>query len=243
MSRWKASSLYLLVCAVVASCVLSFMLLVWFPWPLFQITAGGQLALILIAVDMVLGPLLVLVVYREGKKSLKLDLAVIATLQISALAYGIYNINLARPAYLVFANDHFGVVTVKDLEPGDLVRVTRPEFKHIPWGRPRYVAAEPPSERRAKNEVEVGHAFGKELEMFPHFYVPYTARAGEALKRARSIELLQKRAPEVLASFLRKSGKSADSVRFLPLRGPIGSASVLVDAVTAEPLKIVLVDP
>ena len=243
MSRWKASSLYLLMCVIVACTVLACMLLVWFPWPLFQITGGSHLAFILVSVDVVLGPLLVLIVYREGKKSLKFDLAVIALLQLSALAYGIYSISLARPVYIVFTVDRFDIVTAKDLDPADLAEVRRPEFQGRPWGRPRYIGVRFPTDPKQREKVQMSGMAGKDLQMFPQYYEPYSALAADALKRAQPLAKIRARAPAIVDDYLESSGRSEDSVRFLPLRAPQQDASVIVDADTGDPLKILLIDP
>ncbi len=36
MTRWKASGLHLLISAVVAVAAIAGMLLIWYPWPLFE---------------------------------------------------------------------------------------------------------------------------------------------------------------------------------------------------------------
>jgi len=56
------------------------MILVWYPPPLFQLLGGFELLLLIVAVDIALGPLLTLVVFKSGKKRLKFDLSVIALL-------------------------------------------------------------------------------------------------------------------------------------------------------------------
>jgi hypothetical protein len=243
MSRWKASGIYLLVCAAVATAALIFMRLVWFPGALFGLTGGSGLLLILVSVDVVLGPLLVLIVYKQGKSSLKFDLAVIAALQISALAYGLYNVSLARPVYVVFTIDRFDVVTAKDLDPTDLAQVATPQFKTIPWGRPQFISVTSPTDVKAANKVLESALSGKDLQMFPQYYVEYASTKAEVLKRAQPLDAIQKRAPQVIDKFLQGTARTAASVRFLPLRAPKADGAVLIDAASAEPLDIVAVDP
>lgn len=243
MSRWKASGIYLLVCAAVATAVLVFMRLVWFPGALFGLTGGSGLLLILVSVDVVLGPLLVLIVYKQGKSSLKFDLAVIALLQLSALGYGLYSVSQARPVYVVFTVDRFDVVTAKDLDPGDLVQVTLPQFKNVPWGRPQFIAVSRPTDIAAANKVLESALQGKDLQMFPQYYTEYSVATTEILKKAQSLESLQKRAPQLIEKFLQGTGRSASSVRFLPVRAPKADGAVLIDATSAEPLQIAAVDP
>jgi hypothetical protein len=43
--------------------------------------------------------------------------------------------------------------------------------------------------------------------------------------------------------YLKSAGRPPESVKFLPLRGRVSDAAVLIDAVTGSPLETVLVDP
>ena len=54
------------------------MLAVWYPQPYFAAMGGATLILLLIGVDVVIGPLITLIVFDPKKKSLRFDLAVIA---------------------------------------------------------------------------------------------------------------------------------------------------------------------
>ena len=81
----------------VATAVLAFMLSLWYPGPLFEAAGGDRLVFILVAVDVTLGPLITLVIFKAGKKGLKFDLAVIASLQLAALVYGMHTVYVARP--------------------------------------------------------------------------------------------------------------------------------------------------
>lgn len=117
LNRYKAAGIHLAISAAVAVVVLALLLLVWYPQPYFRLAGGAGLMLILIGVDVVMGPLLTLIVFDPAKKSLKLDLAVIAALQVAALAYGITVIAQARPVFVVFAGDRFTVVAANQIDP------------------------------------------------------------------------------------------------------------------------------
>lgn len=242
MSRWKASSIHLLLSGAIVGSVLLFMVTVWYRWPLFEIAGGGGLTLILAGVDVTLGPLITLVVFKAGKKGLKFDLSVIALLQVAALAYGVHVVYLARPVYVVFAFDRFDLVTAKDLDPQDLARVTREEFKRPPLGTPPYIAAELPADPKAQLNVIMTAFSGKDLEKYPQYYVPYAQQAQNALKHAKPVSLLLERGTAVWR-YLNSAGRSPESVEFLPLRGRSSDAAVLIDAVSGMPLETVLVDP
>lgn len=244
LSRWKASAIHLGLSACIAGALLALMLLVWYPWPLYSIAGGRGLTMILVGVDVVLGPLITLVIFKAGKKGLKFDLAVIALLQLSALAYGVHTVFVARPAWLVFNVDRFNLVAAIDLDPADLAKVTRPEFRSPPIDGPRFVATTLPKDRNARLKLLDSALAGKDVQLFPQRYVPYEQEAAHALGHARRLEVLQKRDRKgVVQDYLDSSGRAADSVKFLPLRARTADAAVLLDAKTGMPLKIVLVDP
>src|SRR4249919_365709 len=111
MSRWQASGLHLIISAAIAGAVIALMLSLWYPGPLFEAAGGNDLLVILIGVDVVVGPLITLVIFRSGKPGLKFDLSVIAALQIAALLYGMHAVFLARPAFIVFVRDQFQVAS------------------------------------------------------------------------------------------------------------------------------------
>jgi len=222
--------------------VLVFMVTVWYRWPLFEVSGGSGITLILAGVDVTLGPLITLIIFKSGKKGLKFDLTVIALVQATALAYGIHVVYLARPVYLVFAFDRFNLVTAKDLDPKDLAMATSDEFKHLPLGRPGYVGAVMPRDSRQQLKVILTALGGKDLQLYPQYYVPYDEVAKDALNHAKDVNILLKRDSVPMRRFLESAGRSPESVRFLPLRARV-DAAVLVDAVSGEPLGVVLVDP
>jgi hypothetical protein len=86
--RWKAAGLHLALSALIALTVVLLLLAVWYPQPYFQAMGGEKLLRLLIGVDVVLGPLITLIIFDPRKPALKWDLAAIAALQVTALAYG-----------------------------------------------------------------------------------------------------------------------------------------------------------
>src|ERR671911_2468131 len=139
MTRWRAAGIHLLISACVAAAVLTAMLTFWYPPPLFEAMGGVGLALILVGVDVVMGPALTLVVFRSGKPGLKFDLAAIALFQLAALLYGCYVVSLARPAFIVFVKDQFQVATVAELDPQYLAEARYPQYRSPPWSGPELV--------------------------------------------------------------------------------------------------------
>ncbi|MEZ5729990.1 MAG: hypothetical protein R3E48_19625 [Burkholderiaceae bacterium] len=151
-NKLRAGGVHLLISATVVAVVVVLAWRVWYPG--YLSIAAGMLTMIgiLAAVDIVLGPVCTFIVYRPGKQSLRFDLAVIAGVQLLALAYGVHAIYVARPAYIVFAIDRFEVVSAAELEPRQL-KLASPEFRGLPRTGPRLVAARLPGDREERNAL------------------------------------------------------------------------------------------
>src|SRR5476649_2308069 len=146
ISRWKASAIHLSASAVIAAAVIWAMLWIWYPSPFFEALGGMRLIALIVGVDVVLGPLITLIVFDINKKSLKFDLATIVILQLAALFYGVHIAFQARPVYLLFVKDRFEIVAANQLEPEQLAKATRPEFKTVPFSGPWTAAADLPTD-------------------------------------------------------------------------------------------------
>ena len=73
-TRWQASATHLLISVAIAAVALFVLLRVWYPPPLFTAEGGNDLLFILVAVDVVIGPLITLIVFKSGKPGLRFDL-------------------------------------------------------------------------------------------------------------------------------------------------------------------------
>lgn len=237
MNRWKAGAIHLGISTAIAVTVVTVMLLVWYPPPYFDAMGGSDLVLILVAVDVVLGPLVTLIIFdtRKPRRLIRLDLAVIGALQLAALAYGVGVLAEARPLYMVFAVDRFDVVSANEMREEELDRVKDPRFRGVSWGRPRLVAARSPAEPDEQLRVIESALAGADLHTFPQYYVPYETLAAEALKKSRPLERLRKghidEAPRIDAE-LARLGRKLEDTRYLPLKARKRDYSVLLDAKT-----------
>ncbi len=82
MSRWQAFGIHLVISTLLLLAMLAIILLLWYPGLLFSVDGGWMGLRIVIGVDLVLGPLLTLVVFKAGKPGLKFDLSCIAAFQL-----------------------------------------------------------------------------------------------------------------------------------------------------------------
>lgn len=169
MSRFKAFLIHLGISACIGALVLLAILWRWYPPPLFDADGGSTLTLLLIGVDLALGPLLTLVVFRSGKPSLRFDLSVIALLQASALAYGVWVSAQSRPVYLALLPQRARIVHANQL-------VDAPKdgpFAHAPWLRFEPVAAILPDDAGQRSDLLWSVLSGvPDIDYRPRHYVP-----------------------------------------------------------------------
>ena len=246
MSRFRASGIHFLISLAVMSAILFLMLAVWYPNGFFQAMGGGKLFFILAGVDVVLGPLLTLIVFRAGKKGLKLDLAIIALVQMLALGYGMSIMFQARPAYLVFVGDKFLIASASTIEKEDLLVASRAEWRKIPLTGPQLVAAEVPKDPALKNKLVMAALSFRDLDQFPQTYVPYVSARDKILKVARPLVELRAIAPgnpAAVEKFLRSNGRPESDFIFVPLRTRWQEMAVILDAETTGLIKIIPAQP
>jgi hypothetical protein len=245
MSRWRAAGTHLALSAIVAIAVVSLLLLVWYPGPLYEASGGGRLTFLLIAIDVVVGPVLTLLVFKAGKPGMKFDLAVIAILQLAFLAYGLSVISAARPAFVVFAIDRFVAVSANQLTDERLAEASDPAYARAPWTGPVRVAAKRPTDPGDEDRVLTSFlAGGGDLERFPKFYEPYEARGADAGARARPLaELREKKdAAAIVDAFIARH-PDADNLGWLPLVARSRDMTAVIRKDTGEWVDVLPIDP
>lgn len=246
MSRWKAAGLHLLISIAIGIAVGAVLFGVWYPPPFFRAANADKLALLVVGVDVALGPLLTLVVFKSGKPGLKFDLACIAFIQALALAYGVSVMTRSRPVFLVAAVDRFQLISANDLDDADLAQGSKPEFRTRSWTGPRLVGAQLPMQVEDRNSILFSGVAGKDVEKFPRYYVDYDAVAPQLLQKAQPLDALTKlnaaSRAEVDAA-VRASGKAAADLVWLPMLARKATIVMLLDRATGAPVKAVAVDP
>ena len=139
--RLKFFLSHLSISLLIALFVIGLIFFVWYPSPLAQAVGVIYIFLMLLAIDVVIGPILGILVYKQGKKTLKMDLIVIILLQLSALGYGIYSIEQGRPAWLVYNVDRFELVRNNEIVDQN-INQAQPQFQQSSWLKPQFVATE-----------------------------------------------------------------------------------------------------
>lgn len=245
MSRWRAAGLHLAMsCAVLASAA-GLMAALWYPPSLFHVAGADRLLLVLAIIDVSIGPLLTLLVYRAGKPGLRFDLAVIALLQLAFFAYGARICFDGRPVFLVGAIDRFELVFANQLAPADLARA-HPPFDRLGYGRPRLAGLVLPSDEFERSALVVAEMSGHPAALQPRYYQDFASVAPSMLRHAQPLLPLWHSAPDAprkLGAALRRLRLPATAVVWMPLDSSRGSAVQLLAADDGRLLATVALDP
>lgn len=138
--RLKMTSLHILFSIVLLFIALLFVYGIWYPLPLDVAVGVTSIYLILLAVDLIIGPLLTFVIYKEDKKKLKFDLTVIFILQLGAYIFGLYTLAQGRPVWQVFVVDDIELISPSDVKK-TLDYEMKVEFSPSIFKQPQWVAA------------------------------------------------------------------------------------------------------
>ena len=232
VNRYQAFAAHLTASATVVGLFLLLTFFVWYPAPLFKIEGTGLVLQILLGVDIILGPLLTLVVFKQGKPGLKLDLAIIIAVQLGAFLYGASVIYKERPAFVSFAIDRFVVVPAgeaKDLEMGKL-DTNRVELNIV---GPTYVYAKQPDDPQVANQILLESLEGKpDLDKRPEHYRDFSENIETSFGKAMDLERYAKKfehAGKQIKQYLDKSGKSYDDIAAYPITGKHHDMVLVVD--------------
>lgn len=176
--------------AIIALLVLCLVFRLWYPAPLAAAVGVIHVFLMLLLVDVILGPMLTLLVYKAGKKTLVFDLAMIAALQLAALSYGLWAVSQGRPAWLVFNVDRFDVVQVLDIDTRR-VDLAPSEYRAPGWSGPKWVAAIGPDNIERRNEILFEAVQGgSDIAQRPELYHSLAASSEQMKARALSLSSL-----------------------------------------------------
>jgi hypothetical protein len=234
LTRLRAGGIHLLLTAALIGSVVALGLLYWYPHGLFSAAGGLHVFLIMVAVDLTLGPTLTTIVYVPGKKGLLFDLVTIAVVQLAALGYGVHTLQLGRPVYVVFVVDRFEIVRAKDLEAG--------RWKNRPhlFAGVEIVGTKLPTDRDKRTELVIASMAGLDLQHFPEYYVPYPSVAPEVLKAGRPMSDLRRYNPKDAARIdrlVRSLDRPEEGLRFVAMRTGGEDAVAVVDARDATLLR------
>ncbi|MFC2994371.1 TfpX/TfpZ family type IV pilin accessory protein [Acinetobacter sichuanensis] len=238
----KAFLVHLIVSIFIALTCLAIIYFIWYPEPLYKATGITKIFLLMVGIDIILGPLLTLIIYKKDKKSLKFDLAIIILIQISALIYGVYKVSEGRPIWIVYNIDRFDLIRVNDIENINSSNKDSDYNKFSLFG-PQYVNAQIPlDDIKARNqilfdELEKGVSPSQRVEL----YRPLETAKLKMQEKAQALDGLKAFNEAIKVKKVIELYPQADA--WLPLRANAVDMVVLINKEKGEVVKIVDLRP
>lgn len=229
MNRWGAAGFHLALSVLLIGVVSLLITMFWFPsalWPMSQIS--GLIGLIAI-VDITIGPLLTLIVYKHGKRTLKFDLTVIVILQLVVLVYGLHILAQNRPIFIVGNIDRMDLVLAQEIDDADLAMAPE-QWRKRSWTGPIVVGANMPEEQELRQQLLFDGLAGRDLQHQPVFFVEIETVLPGLLTRARPVNDLLDRLNTTERRRLQRAARNhpLDQLRYLDLASARGTAIVLI---------------
>lgn len=230
MTRIKAFLIHLSISIVIYLILLYLIVFIWYPQPFFSADGGWQGIRLVTGIDLVLGPVLTLIVFKAGKPGLKFDLALIGILQLLALSWGVWTVYDQRTDLVVFADGAFYT-----LNPEEVAEVGAAAEKIIDRAEthPPYAYVDLPLDKTQRKSLVKSLFAGKPLFMHGELYAPLTADNRRKIPaQSLPIASLLNTSPgnqQALDDFLQHQHGKVDDYAFLPLHCRYKHLAIAVD--------------
>ena len=221
MTKTKAFFLHLLISAVAFGALLFVLVRFWYPMPYFVADGGWQGLRLICCIDLVLGPLLTLVVYKDWKprRALAFDYAVIGTLQAAAFGFGLWTAYAQRTVLVTFTDGTFYTV---DAQTASSLGPRATGIRSHSTMTPAYALVAMPEDGNRRQELrKLALKTGRALFMFDELLEDFSLVACE---RVREYEVdtarLREKWPDAAVAvrrFAERKGRPAEEFAFLPV--------------------------
>ena len=234
MAKLRAALIHAGISAAIFLIFLYLILVEWYPPPFFTTDGGWNGVLIMVLVDIVLGPTLTFIIFnpRKSRKEILFDLSMVAVVQLGALAWGGYTVYSQRPVATV---EWEGVLKPLTAEPLYVQDKSPANLQSFGTGPRPVIRAEPP-----KTKDELGTmmelALNKDIGETQQFWMfrSFKGSLVEIRKRALDITAVTKAHAEInaeLDKFLQQNhGKKAEDFFYLKFAGRYKDAIFVFDA-------------
>ncbi|MCC5612888.1 MAG: TfpX/TfpZ family type IV pilin accessory protein [Acidovorax sp.] len=245
-TRLRASAIHLVISLCIALLAGFLVFGIWYPYPYGEISGGRTLFLLVVCVDVVMGPLITLIIFNRAKprKELIADMAMVAALQLAALGFGLWTVFVARPVHLVFEYTRMSVVHAVEVDADILAKAPK-ELRTLPLTGPTPLALRPFKDSAEEFDATMAAIGGAPLGARSDLWEPYANSRARVLQESRPVsELLQRfnAQADLINQKLAETHKSAEQLRYLPMVGRDKVWTVLLDGSTAEPVAFIPLD-
>ncbi|KYQ84577.1 type IV pilin accessory protein [Acinetobacter sp. NRRL B-65365] len=239
--RLKFFLCHLTLSFLIALIVISIVFCMWYPLPLAQAVGVTHLFLMMLAIDVIIGPILGLLVYKQGKKTLKMDLSIIILLQLSALGYGMYSIEQGRPVWIAYYVNGFELIRKNEILE-DNIQKALPKYQNPSWFKPQYVGVEFAKDSKTRSDDMFTEVMsGISLAQKPERYVDFSKVKPQMQQHAKTLDELKQYNDLVVVKETLTEYPQATA--FVPLKANAVDMTVLINKEKGEVVKIVDLRP
>ncbi|MEM7096949.1 MAG: hypothetical protein AAF541_01725 [Pseudomonadota bacterium] len=239
MSRFSAFAIHLGLSLAIFVVLAYLVVFQWYPDFFFQTDGGWRGMRIIIFVDLVLGPMLTLVVYKAGKPGLKTDLTVIGLLQTVCLIAGTWVVYSERPITIVYNDSRFSVLSHDDYTAAGLAV---PELDAFPGSSPKWVMVEVPTGVQEEADFRANIIkTGSTISMATQLYEPFDFQHEQVKGAPISIEKLfgRKNRRPLLEAWLAEQNRPLDDFQFYNLASRFAYGALIFDKATGTPVGVI----
>lgn len=233
-AKLRAALIHAGISTIIFMVFLYLILVEWYPPPFFTTDGGWNGVVIMVLVDIVLGPTLTFIIFnpRKSRKEIFFDLSMIALIQFGALAWGGYTVYSQRPVAVI---EWEGVLKPLTAEPLYVQDKTLADLQQFDTGARPIIRAEPP-----KTKDEIGTmmelALNKDIGETQQFWMfrSFKGSLAEIKKSALDITAVTTTNAEIksaLDKFLEQShGKTVEDFLYLKFAGRYKDTIFVFDA-------------
>lgn len=223
------------VSLVIGVLVVFALLLKFYPPPFYYISGGVNIFLLLMTVNIIIGPILTFVVANKNKSSneFRQDMLMVIMIQVIALFYGIHSAYLARPVFAVLEVDRIRVVSAAEIDEQDLVNAPS-DLQRLPIGEIKLIGLRDFIDNDEKmNSIEWALK-GRDVSVRPEMWANWSNNDSlQVLKRGLGWEKLSKYHPPIaknLEAFSIKKNFDKQTLLVLPMQARNTSTSAVFDS-------------
>lgn len=233
---------YFVIHLIVSLCigVLSALLVyfVWYPNLIAKAMGVSRIFLMMLFIDIIVGPILTLFVSKPGKKGLWFDLLFIICIQLSALSYGIWHIFEGRPVWQVVNIYRVELVQAGQVDYQD----SKLEFSKDSLIGPRWAMVRPAKDKKEQSDWLMDELEGKPSPSHRAIlFEPLEKNWNYITKESQPLSNLQKWNDKLKVN--KELAKFPQADAYLPMMGGDIDMTVLLDNKNQKILGIVDLRP
>lgn len=204
---------HLLLSVAIGGLIAFLMVRLWFPQPFLNITGGWKLFFLIVMADVVCGPILtLLLIYPDKSRVAKfVDIALIFTVQLAALCYGIFSLSQARPIAMLFEVDRFRIISYADIDNSNPKII--PKWVNA-WSfePPRFIGIRSARSPQEKAESIEASLQGVEPSQRPNWWQEYELSVPQIKSRALPLDVLLALNPKLIDRIQSSAAQAANGV-------------------------------